>query len=241
MVPTQATSVESGSLSSVKPGSAALNSPALNSIVKKLLTGISGLVLALFVIFHLLGNLTLFFSASAYNQLAYRIESFGPLTWLVELGLGAIALTHIAIGINIYWGKREARSTDYAVYASAGEPSRQTLSSRTMVFSGLALGIFLVVHLATFKFGKVYLISDSTHRDLSRLVFETFHKPAYTFGYVAVLSLVGLHLRHGLWSALQSLGIATKPALYAASAVLGGAIALGFIGLPLAIYFNFIG
>lgn len=216
-----------------------------STIGKKLLTGVTGLGLVIFVIGHLLGNLTLFFSASAYNQLAAVIEGLGPLTYTVEFGLLAIALIHATIGLNIYLGKRQARPVNYTEYQSAGDPSRQTLSSRTMIISGLILGGFLGVHLATFKFGTVYAIPGtlpgSAQRDLARLVFETFHKPSYTAGYVVVLSLLGLHLRHGIWSALQSLGIATKPVVSVASAVLGCAIALGFIGLPLAIYFGLIG
>ncbi len=221
--------------------SAATESLSQSSIGRKLLTGITGLGLVTFVVSHLLGNLTLFFSASAYNQLAYVIECLGPLTYAVEALLLAIAFFHITTGIKIHIGAKKARPISYLEYESAGAPSRQSLSSRTMIISGLVLGLFLVVHLATFKFGTYYLLPGSTHRDLSRLVFETFHKPEYTAGYVVVLSLLGLHLRHGIWSALQSVGIVTKPAVYAASAVLGGAIALGFLGLPLSIYFGLIG
>lgn len=210
-------------------------------IGKKLLTGITGLGLVTFVVVHLLGNLTLFFSVSAYNQIAYVVEKLGPLTYLIELALLAIALLHIHLGTQIYLGKRKARPVDYAEYESAGGSSRQSLSSRTMIFSGLLIGVFLVFHLSTFKFGPYYELPGSSHRDLSRLVFETFHKPTYTASYVIILSLLGLHLRHGLWSALQSLGVATQPSAVAASAVLGGAIALGFIGLPLSIYFGLIG
>ncbi len=210
-------------------------------IGKKILTGLTGLGLVIFVVVHLLGNLALFFSAKAYNDLAYVIERLGPVTYAVELGLVAIALIHATIGIKIYLNKRQARPINYAEYASAGEPSRQTLSSQTMIFSGLALGIFLGVHLATFKFGPYYTLPGSSHRDLARLVFETFHKPSYTAGYVVILSILGLHLRHGIWSALQSIGVETRFAVVAVSAVLAGAIALGFIGLPLAIYFGLIG
>ena len=212
-----------------------------SSIAKKLLTGITGLGLVTFVVVHLLGNLTLFFSADAYNDLAHIIESLGPLTYLVESVLLLIALIHVTVGIQIHIGKHKARPVGYAEYVSAGEPSRQTLSSRTMVVSGLVLGVFLAVHLATFKFGPYYELPNSSHRDLSRLVFETFHQPGYTAGYVVVLSLLGLHLRHGIWSALQSVGVTTKPVVYVGSALLGGAIALGFMGLPLSIYFGLIG
>ena len=212
-----------------------------SSIGKKILTGTTGMGLVLFVVVHLIGNLTLFFSADAYNQIAHMLEKLGLLTYLVEGILVAIALLHIYIGINIYMGKRKARPVEYAAYASAGAPSRQSLSSRSMIVSGLAIGAFLIFHLSTFKFGTYYTLPNSSNRDLARLVFETFHKPAYAFGYVAVLSLLGLHLRHGLWSALQSVGIATRRGVYELSAVLGTAIALGFIGLPLAIYFGLIG
>ncbi|MEL6554985.1 MAG: succinate dehydrogenase [Cyanobacteria bacterium J06621_11] len=210
-------------------------------IGKKLLTGITGLGLVTFVVVHVVGNLTLFYSADAYNRLAHFIESCGPLLYLVELLLLGMVCLHAAIGINIYLGKRQARRVEYAEYESAGAPSRQTLSSRTMIVSGGLLGLFLIGHLATFKFGKVYTLPGSTGRDLARLVFETFHSPIYTAGYVVILSGLGLHLRHGIWSALQSLGISTKPSVFAVSAVLGGAITLGFIGLPLAIYFGLIG
>lgn len=212
-----------------------------SSIEKKILTGITGLGIVTFVIFHMLGNLTLLASASAYNQLAHRIDSLGPVLYLIEAGLLLLAVVHALIGINIYWGKRQARTVGYREYESAGLPSRQTLASRTMVGTGVLLGLFLVGHLATFKFGPVYTLPGTTERDLARLVFETFRKPFYTASYVIILSALGLHLRHGLWSALQSLGVATKPGVFAASAVLGGAIALGFIGLPLTIYFGLIG
>ncbi|MEL6603724.1 MAG: succinate dehydrogenase cytochrome b subunit [Cyanobacteria bacterium J06614_10] len=232
--------------SSQQKGDASVDVPASSgflssSIGKKLLTGVTGLTLFLFVVVHLVGNLMLFVSPTVYNQLAQRIESLGPVLAVIELLLLAAVSVHAVTAINIYLGKRQARSVAYTHYASAGEPSRQTLAARTMIFSGLLLGGFLVFHLATFKFGTVYRLPGSGDRDLARLVFETFRKPGYTAGYVVVLSLLGLHLRHGIWSALQSLGVETKPGLFAASAVIGGAIALGFIGLPLAIYFGFIG
>ncbi|MEO1446994.1 MAG: succinate dehydrogenase cytochrome b subunit, partial [Cyanobacteria bacterium J06635_11] len=253
-------STSSGSLSAVKNDGllgGGLLGVVRSPIGKKLLTGITGLALITFTVVHLLGNLTLFFSAKTYNQLAYSIERLGPLTYAVEILLGAIALLHATLGIKIYVGARQARPAQYAIpiegSANGATSSRQSLGARTMIISGLVLAAFLVIHLATFKFGTYYALPgsalDSTrlgphlgpHRDLARLVFETFHKPGYTASYVIVLSLLGLHLRHGIWSALQSVGIATRPAMYAASAVLGGAIAIGFIGLPLAIYFGLIG
>ena len=183
-----------------------------SSIGKKILTGVTGLGFVAFVMVHLLGNLTLLFSAEAYNALAHRIEGLGVLTYLVEGLLFAIALIHITVGIKIHVGTHKARPEDYTEYVSAGEPSRQTLSSRTMILSGLVLGGFLVVHLATFKFGTYYALPDGSGRDLSRLVFETFHKPGYTAGYVvgaracwACICVTDFGVRCSLWGFQPSL------------------------------------
>ncbi|MBE9076108.1 succinate dehydrogenase cytochrome b subunit [Romeria aff. gracilis LEGE 07310] len=212
-------------------------------IGKKLITGVTGLGLVSFVLIHMLGNLTLFYSAAAYNQYAYAIERLGPLTYAIELGLLGFVIFHAVLGIQIYLDKRRSRPIGYARYASAGEPSRQTLSSRTMIWTGLLLSAFLVWHLATFKFGPRYPISGTEMRDLSRLVIEKFQQPLYTVGYTAAMGILGFHLRHGIWSAFQSLGVLGKEArslLYALSLVLAGLIAVGFLGLPLAIYLGWV-
>ena len=227
------------------PAQSAQTKPSKDSfytspIGKKLLTGITGLGLSAFVIGHLLGNLTLFLGPSAYNQLTHSLDRLGPLLYLVEFGLLAIVSVHAAIGIGIYLGKRQARQMQYAKYESAGEPSRQTIGSRTMIVSGLLLAIFLIWHIATFKFGSVDRLPGSADRDLAGLVFKTFQQPIYALSYVMILSLLGLHLRHGLWSALQSMGVATKPRIVVASHLLGSAITLGFISLPIAIYFRWL-
>ena len=80
-------------------------------------------------------------------------------------------------------------------------------------------------------------------RDLSRLVVETFQQPLYAFSYAGIMLMLASHLRHGLWSALQSLGAlnaAVRPVAYAASLMLAVGIALGFVVLPLGIYFGLV-
>lgn len=218
-----------------------------SSIGKKLLTGITGLTLVLFIIVHMLGNLTLFFSPAAYNQFGHVLEQAWPLTYLIELVLTLSIVLHASLGIQLWLTKRQARSEAYAVYESAGQapekPSYQSLSSKTMIVSGTVLAGFLGWHLLTFKFGLRYTVSGTEMRDLARLVIETFQQPLYTFSYVAVFSLLALHLRHGLWSAWQSLGALNRnvrPLAYSLSLVMAVLLALGFGVLPLAIYFDFL-
>ncbi|MBT9315972.1 succinate dehydrogenase cytochrome b subunit [Leptothoe spongobia] len=214
-----------------------------SAIGKKLITGISGLALVTFVIIHMAGNLILLVSADGYNQYGHTLEQLGPLLWLIELILLGFVVFHILMGVQIFLGRLQARPQGYATYASAGNPSYQTLSSRTMIVTGLVLGCFLVWHLLTFKFGTRYTVPGSDVRDLARLVIEKFQQPLYAFSYTGVLVMLASHLRHGIWSAFQSLGAldtTVRPAMYVASLVLAISIALGFVALPLGIYFGLV-
>ncbi len=214
-------------------------------IGKKIITGITGLGLSLFVLVHMTGNLTLLASSKAYNQLAHFIESLGILLYVIEFSLLGLAIFHVVVGISIKLNSWQARSIGYSQIKSAGEPSKQSLSSRSMLITGVVLLGFLVLHLATFKFGKYYttIIDGVEMRNLSRLVIEKFHNPAYAFGYAGVMVMLAFHLRHGIWSAWQSIGLLNSkisPFVYAIALILAILIAMGFIILPLSIYFNFI-
>lgn len=212
-----------------------------SSIGKKFITGITGLGLSFFVLVHMTGNLTLFASSKAYNQLAHLINSGGILLTLIEFILLGLVVFHGAIAIVIQINKQQARLVNYDRLKSAGNPSKQSISSRTMIFTGLTILVFLSFHLITFKFGTYYptVINGTQMRDLAKLVIEKFHSPFYTFSYVGVMILLGFHLRHGVWSALQSLGTMNarySPLIYTVALILAALISLGFIILPLAIY-----
>ena len=216
-------------------------------IGRKFLTGVTGLGLTLFVIAHMLGNLSYFSSnPNAYNAYSDTLVGLGALLYAIELGLLAFVLIHIVLGVKIYLGKKRARPLDYSEYESAGEPSRQTISSRSMIVTGLILMVFLVLHLVSFKYGPgieegyVVSVGGEEMRDLRRLLEERFQHPLYAFGYPVVMILLGFHLRHGIWSALQSLGAMNSrltPVVYSIGGLLAVLIAIGFLVLPVWIYF----
>jgi len=213
------------------------NSP----IGKKIITGVTGLGLSLFVLFHMTGNLVLLTNAKAYNQLAHFINSWGILLYSIEFILLGLVIFHVAIAISIQISKKQARLINYDQLKSIGNPSKQSLSSRTMIVTGLVLLVFLVFHLLTFKFGKYYsiVIDGVEMRDLARLVIEKFHNPVYTFSYVGVMIFLGFHLRHGVWSAFQSIGTMNarfSPLVYTIALIVALLISSGFLVLPLAIY-----
>ncbi len=217
---------------------------------KKVVTGITGIALTLFVLVHMTGNLAFFAdeTGEAYNRYSHFLtHQLGLLFYAIEIVLLLIFLLHLSIGVNIWLGKRRARPRPYDTYRTAGGPSRQTVSSRSMVLTGVIVLAFTVWHLVSFKYGTYY---DSPPydgvgviRDIALLVRERFATPLYGIGYPAVMLLLAVHLRHGVWSAFQSLGAvrpAATPAVYGAGTLVGIAIGIGFLVLPLAIFFQFV-
>lgn len=225
--------------------------PLRSTIGKKLITGITGLGLVVFALEHMTGNLVMFLGNDAYNQYAHFLVSLGPVLYVLEAGIVALFVFHIVNGVQIAITKRRARPIGYDTYRSAGKPSMQSLASRSMIITGLILALFLLVHLITFKYGPggpgnpdaafITTVAGVEMRDLAKLVENKFASPLYAFGYTFVMILLVTHLRHGIWSALQSLGAmrpSLTPLIYSVGAIFGAMIGLGFIVLPLAIYFQ---
>ena len=217
-----------------------------SSVGKKFLMALSGLMLVLFVIIHLLGNLTLYQSdGSAFNLYASTLESLGKILIVAECGLlGAFGL-HILMGFTVTLGNKSARPTRYRLVTSKGGPSLSNAASRNMIITGALLFVFLVFHIWQFKFGpgnaEGYVATVRGHevRDLFRLVKETFKNPLFVGIYVAAMAMLGTHLRHGFWSAFQSLG-AMNAAWMKPVRILGMAIAFllawGFLLIPIWIF-----
>ena len=213
-----------------------------SSVGKKIVTGITGLLLVGFVVGHLIGNLSLFLGPGAFNHYAYFLENVGhgALLPVVELGLIAVFLGHIWSSMTVRI-KGKARTKEYSEVRDAGHTSQKSWASMTMHISGVLLLIFVVVHVITFKYGDHTHIVDHgvEMKNLYGLVVESFGNPFYTLFYLVVMALLGSHLYHGIWSAFQSLGLANdnylpriKWAGYAASVLL----AVGFFFLPLIIF-----
>jgi succinate dehydrogenase / fumarate reductase cytochrome b subunit len=164
---------------------------------------------------------------------------------VIELGLVAFFLVHAIWGILVWLGKRSARPDSYRRSQNAGGASRKTLSSISMIITGPLLLAFVVMHVWMFKYGPsiaqgyVEQVGDHGIRDLHRLVIETFQQPVWVTIYVVVMVLLFLHLRHGFWSAFQSIGVMSSrltPLVYAVGVILAFLLAAGFILLPVWIF-----
>jgi len=214
-----------------------------SQVGRKILTGLTGFLLLFFVIFHLAGNLAMFGDPDAMNSYSHFLHQLGPLLWLARIGLVIIFVVHAWIGISIWLGKRKARPTKYNVYSSKGGPSKQSLSSRSMAFTGFVLLIFIVVHINTFALGDAGMttVNGVQMTDIKSLVIETFQNPIYAFGYTFVMVLLGAHLGHGIWSAFTSLTLRSPKAsatIYTIGAFVAILLATGFLFIPLYIYFG---
>jgi succinate dehydrogenase / fumarate reductase cytochrome b subunit len=218
-----------------------------SSVGKKLVSGFTGLLLSGFVLGHLIGNLLLLVGPEAFNEYAFFLEHVGHgfLVYVAEAGLIAVFLFHALSGIQVALDRRRARSTRYAKSVSAGGPSRQTIASKSMIVTGLVLLVFVPLHVAMFKFGawapEIHMttVDGEPFRDLYRLVVDWFNNGAIVAVYVAVMLLLGTHLRHGFWSAFQSLGAVNArytPLVYGVGMAFAFAIAFGFLVIPVYIF-----
>jgi succinate dehydrogenase / fumarate reductase, cytochrome b subunit len=180
-----------------------------SSVATKLLIGITGLALFLYLIIHVAGNLLVFFGPAFFNRYAYTLES-NPLLPIIEIGLLLIFVIHIYKTVRMFLGNQQARPVRYEMKKRAGPPSRKTFASSTMIFSGLWLVLFLLIHVKAFRYGVEYEW-PAGGRDLYRLEMDNFRSPLMAWFHVLSMLVIGSHLWHGISSGFQSVG-ADKPA-----------------------------
>lgn len=204
-----------------------------SSVGTKLLMGLTGLALFVYMVLHLAGNALIFAGQDIFNEYSHALIS-NPLIIPIEIGLLAIFLIHIYKAIRMWMGNQAARPVGYAKKELAGHTSRKSLSSSTMIWSGLFIMVFVVIHVKQFKFGSWYqTVSETPIRDLYRTELEVFQNPLWVAVYVIATLLVGLHLRHGFASGFQSLGL--DHPLYSRKLTALGIVFALLIGLGLAI------
>jgi succinate dehydrogenase / fumarate reductase cytochrome b subunit len=177
-----------------------------SSVGTKLLMGLTGVALFVYMLLHLAGNALILAGQDVFNEYSHALIS-NPLILPIEIGLLAIFLIHIYKAIRLWMANSAARPVGYGKKELAGHTSRKSLSSTTMIASGLFILVFVVIHVKQFRFGTWYQVTDSTVRDLYRTEIEVFQNPFWVIVYVVATLLVGLHLRHGFASAFQSLGL----------------------------------
>jgi succinate dehydrogenase / fumarate reductase cytochrome b subunit len=215
-----------------------------NSVFKKVIMAVSGIILVLFLIAHMIGNLHVFQGARAFNEYSDWLRTFGEpalgYRWFLtalEIVLVVAVVAHIWAAVSLW---RQARRARPVSYVSKKSPA-QSYASRTMRWGGVIIALFVVYHLLDLTFGVANPDgTDST--PYSRLV-ASFQNPIATIVYVVALILLGMHLRHGIWSATQTLGQSNRRrerTVNAFAIAFSVVLIAGYLVVPAAVVFGLV-
>tara|TARA_Y100001968_G_scaffold75043_1_gene66431 strand:- start:494 stop:1177 length:684 start_codon:yes stop_codon:yes gene_type:complete len=191
-----------------------MNNYLTSTIFRKALASLSGLFLVTFLFGHLLGNLQLFIPGvegqTQFNKYALFMTT-NPVVKLLSIITYSAILLHVFITLYLVIQSKRARPVQYAV--TSGKDN-SNWSARNMAVLGTVLLFFLIVHLKSFwyemHFGEMpyQTLSDGTKiKDLYLITTSAFQNPFYTFFYVFCMGALSLHLKHGVESAIQTVGL----------------------------------
>jgi len=210
-----------------------------SSIGKKLMMALTGSFLLIFLIVHLIGNLTLFFGPSVFNGYVGALDVVKPLIRVIEVVLLTAFVLHIFNGFKLWLENKRAKGFKYQVNGSA---ENSNVFSRTMFLTGSIVFIFLVTHLGTFfwRFNVHDPLGLANTHQYFDIVVYFFGIWWYVLLYVVAVALLGFHLNHGFESAFQTFGWNHKkyfPFIQKLGTVFALIMAIGFASMP--IYFFF--
>jgi succinate dehydrogenase / fumarate reductase, cytochrome b subunit len=205
----------------------------------KALMAVTGVILFLFVVGHLLGNLKVFQGAEHFNAYAEGLRTVGApffargqVLWAVRLVLLASVGLHVWAAVAVTLASWQARPVEYHQL----ELIETTYAARTMRWGGVLILLYVVYHLLDLTFGAAnpsFVPGDAYHN----LVASLRRWPA-ALAYIGAVSVVGFHIQHGLWSAFQTLGVNRPPTPQWRRGVAGAIAALitaGYIAIPVAV------
>ena len=170
---------------------------------KKVVMGVTGLIGIGFVILHSLGNLLVFRGPAAINSYSHFLKSTSELLWTLRAVLLVAVILHVIAAIQLTRQSRAARPIGYARI----EPQVATISSRTMRWGGALLLVFIVVHILHFTTGNIRPAGVFSREDVYANVVTSFRIWWVALFYVLAMIALGLHLFHGAWSSVRSIGV----------------------------------
>ncbi|WP_249933212.1 succinate dehydrogenase cytochrome b subunit [Blastococcus sp. CCUG 61487] len=214
-----------------------------SSVFKKVVMAVSGIILVLYLIAHMIGNLKAFSGAEEFNHYSEWLRTIGnpalpgaTTLWIIRIVLLVSVLAHMWAAVSLWRQAKRARPQGYVKKKAVA----QTYAARTMRWGGVIIAAFVVWHLLDLTFGTVNSEGDGAPYD--RLV-ASFSNPVSTAFYAVAVILVGMHLRHGIWSATQTLGQSNRrrelTVNYTATAI-ATVLTLGFLLVPFSVLFGLI-
>lgn len=211
-----------------------------STVGKKIAMAVSGVILLGFVVGHMVGNFKVYQGRESFNLYAQGLRQFGlpffsdgQLLWVVRVALLAALLLHITAAWQLHQRSRKARAVGYTKYDN---DLAFSYASRTMVWGGVIILLFVVYHIMHLTLGTAH--PDFNHADPYHNFVVGFSSVPVSLAYIGAMIPLGFHMYHGFWSMTQSLG-ADNPA-YARyrrpfAAFLAIAVVLGNISFPVAV------
>ncbi|MET9920327.1 succinate dehydrogenase [Streptomyces sp. NPDC059605] len=210
-----------------------------SSVGKKTVMAVSGLVMLMYLVVHMLGNLKIFFGAGEFNHYAHWLRTLGEpflhyewALWIVRLVLVAAVVLHAVSAYQLSRRDIRARPAKYV-----HRRPRAGYATRTMRWGGIILGLFIVWHILDLTTGTAHPGGFQPGHPYQNVV-DTFSTWYGNTVYIAAVLALGFHVRHGFWSAAQTLGAgsaARDRALKALANALALVLTLGFISVPVAV------
>lgn len=216
------------------------------TVAAKVAMAVSGLFFVIFVLAHMYGNLKMFAGAEAYNDYAHHLRVLGdpylPYSgglWILRVLLLVALIVHVAAAAQLWRRAKAARGTSYT------SPKRlvSTYSSRTMRWGGIILLVFIVFHLLQYTTLTIQIGADYGAITPYERMVAGFANPFLYLFYLVAMILLAMHVRHGVWSALTTLGANRRRrtgTLNAIAIVVAVALVIGFMIPPTAILLGWI-
>jgi succinate dehydrogenase / fumarate reductase, cytochrome b subunit len=217
------------------------HTPRPSSVQLKFVMAVSGALALLYLIAHMIGNLKIFLGAEAINTYAAWLRTVGEpalpmqtLLWIVRVVLVVAIVAHIVSATILARRARRARPVRYA----HRQPVRGSYAARTMRWGGVIILLFIIYHLLDLTAGTLNpnFVEGDVHSNLVA-DFAPSHWYA-TVAYTVAVIAVGFHVRHGLWSGLQSLGrssAAAQNTIKGVALVVAVLLTVGFLSVPFSI------
>jgi succinate dehydrogenase / fumarate reductase, cytochrome b subunit len=205
-----------------------------STVGKKIVMAVTGILLFAFVIGHLLGNLQVFEGPAKLNAYGAFLHSIGEFLWPVRIILLIAVTLHIVATVQLALRKKRARPVEYSVKKAIAS----SYASRTMYWSGPIVLAFIIFHLLHLTAGYIHPGAAYIEGDVYHNVVSGFQVWWVSLSYIVAVSLLGLHLRHGLWSMFQTLGIHQPQytlRFKKAALVIALLITLGYISIPISV------
>ena len=205
-----------------------------STIGQKIQIALSGLFLSIFLLFHLFNNLVLFSGAENFNSMVRFLKSIHIVIRIMEFGLLGIVILHIINAIITSYKNKKANNGKYAI-----QPKTAPLNSKTMIWSGLAILFFFIIHLRYYWFTFQNLDKDANFFNyMLRNQFGFLGHTPTALIYIIAIFLIAAHLRHGFLSLFKTLGVSVairNGILKYIAFLFWGLIPLGFIMIIIAI------